>query len=176
MFGYTDDFHCIIDNDFSCFHQDNNLLGNRKNSFVDLLTDRKNEPCIEDMQNIEVLFYEDKHKDLNIIRTETEQAQLLLDCFPDCNPINTLYSVAKFGKYYQKQLFSSRTIGTLTKNERKRKIDNYLAKKKNRIWTKRINYDCRKMVADKRLRFKGRFVKQGKANCLPIDLGNNNRN
>lgn len=31
-------------------------------------------------------------------------------------------------------------------------------KKKRRIWQKKVNYDCRKKVADCRLRIKGKFV------------------
>jgi hypothetical protein len=30
--------------------------------------------------------------------------------------------------------------------------------RKRRIWKKKINYDCRKKVADNRLRIKGKFV------------------
>lgn len=34
----------------------------------------------------------------------------------------------------------------------------YLDKKKRRVWQKKVNYDCRKKVADCRLRIKGKFV------------------
>jgi hypothetical protein len=34
----------------------------------------------------------------------------------------------------------------------------YLEKKKRRIWRKKVNYDCRKKVADGRLRIKGKLV------------------
>jgi hypothetical protein len=37
-------------------------------------------------------------------------------------------------------------------------VDKYLQKKKGRVWKKKINYDCRKKVADNRLRVKGKFV------------------
>ena len=33
-----------------------------------------------------------------------------------------------------------------------------MEKKKRRIWKKKVNYDCRKKVADGRLRIKGKFV------------------
>jgi len=49
-------------------------------------------------------------------------------------------------------------IGPLTVEERQAKVAKYLQKRKDRTWNKRINYDCRKRVADSRLRFKGRFV------------------
>jgi hypothetical protein len=40
------------------------------------------------------------------------------------------------------------------------KIKRYKEKKERRIWTKKIFYDCRKQVADKRLRIKGRFIRK----------------
>lgn len=35
-----------------------------------------------------------------------------------------------------------------------------MEKKKVRDWRKKVNYNCRKDVADKRLRIKGKFVTQ----------------
>jgi len=52
----------------------------------------------------------------------------------------------------------AKQVGTLSAEERKRKIERYLEKRKRRSWTKKISYDCRKRVADNRLRVKGRFV------------------
>tara|TARA_B110000090_G_C12954985_1_gene282657 strand:+ start:205 stop:429 length:225 start_codon:yes stop_codon:yes gene_type:complete len=34
----------------------------------------------------------------------------------------------------------------------------FLAKRPERVWTKRVKYDVRKEFADSRLRFKGRFI------------------
>ena len=33
-----------------------------------------------------------------------------------------------------------------------------MEKKRKRVWKKKVNYDCRKKVADGRLRIKGKFV------------------
>lgn len=53
-----------------------------------------------------------------------------------------------------------RKIGKLTLQERYLKVKRYKEKKERRIWTKKIFYDCRKQVADKRLRIKGRFIRK----------------
>lgn len=54
-------------------------------------------------------------------------------------------------------------IGKLTYEERQSKIDRYRAKRNLRVWKKRISYSCRKRVADKRIRIKGRFVSKEEA-------------
>lgn len=41
-------------------------------------------------------------------------------------------------------------------SDRNQKIEKYKSKKRN--WKKKISYDCRKKVADTRLRIKGRFI------------------
>ncbi|CAG9312194.1 unnamed protein product [Blepharisma stoltei] len=57
-------------------------------------------------------------------------------------------------------------IGTLSPEERKLKILRYQEKKKRRQWGKKISYDCRKRVADRRIRVKGRFI--GKTQAAPM--------
>jgi len=57
-------------------------------------------------------------------------------------------------------------IGTLTYEERRNKIRNFLEKRNRRKFVKRISYDCRKRVADKRIRIKGRFVTKEQALAL----------
>lgn len=59
-----------------------------------------------------------------------------------------------------------RRIGTITVMERKEKVQRYLAKRKNRIWGKKVSYDCRKRVADSRLRIKGRFITRKQASRI----------
>ena len=43
--------------------------------------------------------------------------------------------------------------------------------RKRRIWKKKVSYDCRKKVADGRLRIKGKFVTREQA-CEQLGLDN----
>ena len=66
-------------------------------------------------------------------------------------------------EFHNQNTFSSykpqeKLIGLLTIEERNKKIQKYLEKKKRRKWTKRVSYNCRKVLAEKRFRIKGRFV------------------
>jgi len=54
-------------------------------------------------------------------------------------------------------------IGPLTEAERLVKINRYLTKKRNKLTMKKFTYTCRKKVAEKRLRIKGRFVTKEQA-------------
>lgn len=45
----------------------------------------------------------------------------------------------------------------LTREERKERVERYRAKRKTRNWKKEISYACRRQVAQKRLRIRGRF-------------------
>ncbi|GLT42106.1 hypothetical protein SLA2020_161260 [Shorea laevis] len=50
-------------------------------------------------------------------------------------------------------------VGKLTVEERKEKINRYMKKRKERNFSKKIKYACRKTLADSRPRVRGRFAK-----------------
>lgn len=54
-------------------------------------------------------------------------------------------------------------IGPLTIAERHRRILKFIHKKHNKNQAKKFTYECRKQVAEKRLRIKGRFVTKQQA-------------
>jgi hypothetical protein len=54
-------------------------------------------------------------------------------------------------------------LGGLLPEERQKKIDRYLEKRSRRSFAKKVAYDCRKKVADQRIRVKGRFVTRKQA-------------
>ena len=51
-------------------------------------------------------------------------------------------------------------VGAYSPESRKVRIEKFLAKRHQRVWTKTVKYDVRKNFADSRLRVKGRFVKK----------------
>jgi ribosomal protein S6E (S10) len=54
-------------------------------------------------------------------------------------------------------------IGPLASSERLMRVQRYMFKKHKIILKTKYSYQCRKSVADKRLRIKGRFVTQEQA-------------
>jgi len=54
-------------------------------------------------------------------------------------------------------------IGIYTREERSAIIHRFREKRKRRVWKKKIRYFCRKNLADRRVRVKGRFVKSAAA-------------
>lgn len=61
-------------------------------------------------------------------------------------------------------------VGIYLPDARKARIARFHAKRKMRIWRKRIKYDCRKKLADSRPRIKGRFVKRSDVDENPGQL------
>lgn len=68
---------------------------------------------------------------------------------------STVFPVAPFFPIKE-----STSIGLLSYQERKAKIEKYLEKKKKRNFVKKVSYLCRKAVAEKRVRLKGRFTRR----------------
>mmetsp|Transcript_11809 Transcript_11809/g.28295 ORF Transcript_11809/g.28295 Transcript_11809/m.28295 type:complete len:705 (-) Transcript_11809:572-2686(-) len=62
-------------------------------------------------------------------------------------------------------------VGIYLPEARKARIARFHAKRKMRIWRKRIKYDCRKKLADSRPRIKGRFVKRSDVDDNPAPSG-----
>jgi hypothetical protein len=60
----------------------------------------------------------------------------------------------------------SKRVGTLTYEERHIKVQKYYEKRSRRSFVKKIAYNCRKRVADGRIRVKGRFITKAQAQAL----------
>jgi CCT motif len=145
----------------------------RKDSFVDLLSYNKRitDPDLEDLLDLEVLTNDFSNPEAQTNFSPIEPMQLLLDELPDFNVnhncISDIQTSLKIPTAIKK--YDINHIGTLSVQERTKKIQKYLEKKKKRTWKKRIHYDCRKKVADSRLRIKGRFVTRNKVMPCIID-------
>ncbi|GAX24807.1 hypothetical protein FisN_18Lh110 [Fistulifera solaris] len=76
------------------------------------------------------------------------------------------HSLGKYKQVYNK----NGRIGIYTPAERAAIIDRYHQKRSRRVWNKKIRYNCRKSLADRRLRIKGRFVKRSEQEMLAKQL------
>ena len=82
-----------------------------------------------------------------------------------CVPPTILENSPNFPSLHKK-------IGTLTLEERYRKVKKFLEKRKLRNYKKKISYMCRKKVADNRIRVKGRFVSKTQAETIIFEKKN----
>lgn len=71
------------------------------------------------------------------------------------NGVMLPYMLEKYADIYNK----NGRIGIYTREERDNIIKRFHEKRKRRVWAKQIRYHCRKNLADRRIRVKGRFVK-----------------
>ena len=85
---------------------------------------------------------------------ESDWSALFPESFSSLSPSEVPVKAIK----YKKTEVELGPVGTLSKAERRAKILRYQEKRRRRTFTKRISYQCRKRVADQRLRVKGRFV------------------
>ena len=63
-------------------------------------------------------------------------------------------------RFYKQVYNKNGRIGIYTPTERSAIIARFNRKRGRRVWKKKIRYNCRKNLADRRLRIKGRFVKR----------------
>ena len=67
----------------------------------------------------------------------------------------------------------TKKIGGLSYEERLIRLNRYREKRGRRVWRRRVSYQCRKKVADNRMRIKGRFVtKEDALKLLKADKSN----
>lgn len=93
---------------------------------------------------------------LETAATKTGLSSLVL--LPVGSP--TIHAVAVSPMQVEEKLMPTKAkyIGKLTVEERKRRVARYLEKKKRRVWGRKVEYQCRKNIANKRVRVNGRFA------------------
>jgi hypothetical protein len=101
-----------------------------------------------------------KHAEMQInldkVATKTGLSSPVL--LPVMSP--TIHAVAVSPMQVEEKLMPTKAkyIGKLTVEERKRRVARYLEKKKRRVWGRKVEYQCRKNIANKRVRVNGRFA------------------
>ena len=95
-------------------------------------------------------YHRNQYKTFNVYLNLTECCTLLLTC--------TSLRLQIYNK--------DGRIGIYTPTERAAIIERFMRKRSRRVWNKKIRYDCRKNLADRRLRVKGRFVKRSEQEQL----------
>jgi hypothetical protein len=79
----------------------------------------------------------------------------VIDFFILCHPLSRHFACQSPQVYNQ-----GGRIGIYTPAERAAIISRFNGKRERRVWNKKIRYNCRKNLADRRMRVKGRFVKR----------------
>lgn len=136
----------------------------RSDSFIDLLS------TASSRSNLDLRFEQD-YIDLNYSPNQNpEGSQIDIKLSPHMSE-DFMYETLEDSEIRKINFenfvnFNDKLIGTLTREERNNKIEKYRQKKMKRKWGKRINYNCRKKVADGRVRIKGRFVTKEQAISL----------
>lgn len=77
-------------------------------------------------------------------------------------PVHVVKPPNPDGKHY---------VGAYSPESRRRRLERFWEKKKNRIWQRKVKYDVRKEFAESRIRVKGRFVKKEDEAILTSLLG-----
>lgn len=89
------------------------------------------------------------------------------------NATNLLTSLPDMVESYSNIYNKSNRIGVYTREERAIIIRRFHEKRARRVWKKKIRYHCRKNLADRRLRVKGRFIKAGSIEASKLGLEEN---
>ncbi|OMJ70340.1 hypothetical protein SteCoe_31694 [Stentor coeruleus] len=147
------------------YQSDEFIFPNRKNSFIDLLSTPISIPE-DNLIQLQIDFMQEDMKlpEISTQPSESEIHELNLDELFEIQSTKKKHdNNAKIPLMHSMEKNDVQIVGTLTLKQRKEKIAKYLEKRKKRNWHKKIYYDCRKKVADNRLRVKGRFVKREQA-------------
>jgi len=119
------------------------------NSFSNASSSCEGDSCLEDEANLEPeeLLRRARSRLLEDLATESNVQKTVLPLPHALDKYKSLYN--KNGR-----------IGIYTPLERAAIISKFNSKRGRRVWNKKIRYNCRKNLADRRMRVKGRFVKR----------------